>query len=236
MQNHTNAPPHRDLILILDGNAESLEALRVVATHLGCSHAATDSPKTIREILSGRQPTIAILAFECMERDEVAAFQALAACSIRTPIVLVGNEDARRLERARNAAESHGLQVVRVLSRPIDAAALELMLSPYLAKPPRVPLAELEQALAEHELVLLYQPKVAISLAGVRIQGVEALVRWQHPCRGLLLSSHEYRRRKELGRMSGRALDRRERLRAVGRSVRRASRPVAAAVVPCRCA
>ena len=186
MQNHTNAPPHRDLILILDGNAESLEALRVVATHLGCSHAATDSPKTIREILSGRQPTIAILAFECMERDEVAAFQALAACSIRTPIVLVGNEDARRLERARNAAESHGLQVVRVLSRPIDAAALELMLSPYLAKPPRVPLAELEQALAEHELVLLYQPKVAISLAGVRIQGVEALVRWQHPCRGLL--------------------------------------------------
>ena len=41
------------------------------------------------------------------------------------------------------------------------------------------------EALARHELVLLYQPQ--FDLQNSRMVGVEALVRWQHPSRGLLL-------------------------------------------------
>ena len=45
-------------------------------------------------------------------------------------------------------------------------------------------LSELRRGLAEGQLVLHYQPKVALATGAV--VGVEALVRWQHPQRGLL--------------------------------------------------
>ena len=43
----------------------------------------------------------------------------------------------------------------------------------------------LASALREHELVLHYQP--IFELATERLVGVEALIRWEHPVRGLLL-------------------------------------------------
>lgn len=43
---------------------------------------------------------------------------------------------------------------------------------------------ELQQAIAENQLVLHYQPIVATS--DRRLVGVEALVRWRHPMRGIL--------------------------------------------------
>jgi diguanylate cyclase (GGDEF)-like protein len=43
---------------------------------------------------------------------------------------------------------------------------------------------ELRRALAEHEIILYFQPKLGLSTG--RVSGVEVLVRWRHPERGLL--------------------------------------------------
>jgi len=49
-------------------------------------------------------------------------------------------------------------------------------------------LTRIEQALARDEFVLFYQPK--IDMAGGKVIGAEALVRWQHPDKGLLSPFH----------------------------------------------
>jgi diguanylate cyclase (GGDEF)-like protein len=46
-------------------------------------------------------------------------------------------------------------------------------------------ISELRQGLDREELILYYQPKIAVK--GGELLAVEALVRWQHPTRGLLL-------------------------------------------------
>ena len=46
--------------------------------------------------------------------------------------------------------------------------------------------ADLQRAVDEHEFVVYYQPIVSLD-GGAAINGVEALVRWRHPERGLLL-------------------------------------------------
>jgi EAL domain-containing protein (putative c-di-GMP-specific phosphodiesterase class I) len=82
------------------------------------------------------------------------------------------------------------LRVIGIAGRPLDGIAIEQLLTPFLMAAPPIPREELEQALVDHELFLLYQPKLIIASAVPKIQGVEALIRWQHPRRGLLQPRH----------------------------------------------
>ena len=54
-------------------------------------------------------------------------------------------------------------------------------------------MGELRRAIDERELVLYYQPKKTV--ASGEIASVEALLRWQHPTRGLVLPNEFIPRR-----------------------------------------
>jgi diguanylate cyclase (GGDEF)-like protein len=86
-------------------------------------------------------------------------------------------EDVERLLRHADAAMYHGKR---------GAADIVIYAGERMAHPTQwlVVQAELRHALERDELVLHYQPKVRLS-DGV-VTGVEALVRWEHPERGLL--------------------------------------------------
>ena len=62
-------------------------------------------------------------------------------------------------------------------------------------------LEELRAAIGERELVVHYQPKV--DLTSGEIHGVEALVRWDHPTRGLLYPDTFLELVEEAGLMRG---------------------------------
>ena len=57
--------------------------------------------------------------------------------------------------------------------------------------------ADLWHALATREFVVYYQPQVVVG--GSQVIGVEALVRWQHPNRGLILPGEFIPMAEEIG-------------------------------------
>lgn len=192
-----------DLMLILDRDTESLKVTRAVADLMGCERVEVDSPAALKEVLAGRDPTIAVVAIDFVEADGLAVLQALAAHNKRPATFLVGSLNARVAASAKRAAEARGLSIVGASARPLDPIQLERVLTEHLKTPAPIPRPDLERALGESELALQYQPKIALDAAGHRIQGVEALVRWQHPRRGLLEPRHFLQAVEDAGLLSG---------------------------------
>ncbi|KPF43405.1 hypothetical protein D621_19580 [beta proteobacterium AAP51] len=79
-----------------------------------------------------------------------------------------------RAERALDVAKRRKAAHLMVYEPGIDAASEQTLTL----------LSELRQAVGNHELRMFLQPK--IDLASHRLVGAEALVRWQHPTRGMV--------------------------------------------------
>ena len=179
-----------DLLLVLDRDPQSSAALHDICIRLGCDLIETGSVEGMRELLSVRNPTIAVMAVDRLDSEDVDALDELAQLSPPPSVLLIGSVDARVLASAGRAAASRGLHVIGAVERPINLDATERLLEPHLATAPPIDLGEFEQALSQFEFTLQYQPKVVITGESPRIQAVEALVRWNHPRRGLLYPRH----------------------------------------------
>lgn len=81
---------------------------------------------------------------------------------------------SRNADAALNQAKAEGRNSLRFFSSGLSDRAHERLLLE----------SDLRQALENHELRLYYQPQ--IDLSSGQVSGLEALVRWQHPTRGLV--------------------------------------------------
>ncbi len=114
-------------------------------------------------------------------------------------LVLAGADDAelsvddllKRADVAMYAAKRsrtgsvHTFNSAMLAAPPIDSGPFGRPMPPAGGVEAIRLLGELRQALERRELVLVYQPK--FDLRTLEIVGVEALIRWPHPSRGLLL-------------------------------------------------
>jgi EAL domain-containing protein (putative c-di-GMP-specific phosphodiesterase class I) len=173
-------------MLILGQDVPSLEVLRSVADRLGCDRMEVSGLAELSAILAVRRPTIAVLAVDRAETDALAVLHTMAQHNQRPPTLLVGAVKARLLASARRAAELQGLPIIGTRRLPLDELDVERLLTSYVLTPPPIRGEELEQALTQGEFLLHYQPKVALDADAIKLQGVEALIRWQHPRRGQL--------------------------------------------------
>jgi diguanylate cyclase (GGDEF)-like protein/PAS domain S-box-containing protein len=138
-----------------------------------------------------------ILLEAIADEDDAAHMAERVAAAFSRPFVLQGSEHF--VSASVGIAVAHGTELPEELIRDADAAMYrakergraryelfdEVMRSRAISRL-RIE-NDLRRALERHELLLEYQPMV--SLIDGSIWSVEALVRWQHPNRGLLMPS-----------------------------------------------
>lgn len=191
-----------DRILIVDDEAEIRDLFRDVAEECGYEAAEAGNRAQFRAALSEFRPTLVLLDLTMPDGDGVELLREMADLGSRAGVILASGRDKRVLSTSERLGRSLGLTMHPPLQKPIDIVALEnafnacsqtVQQEPVSnsrpARPPLEPIAvaELADAIAEGQLKPFFQPKVNL-LAGMDfpIIGAEALVRWNHPVRGLV--------------------------------------------------
>ena len=127
--------------------------------------------------------------------DGIQVLRYLSEQRYSSGVILISGYDRKVLKVAAQLAASLGLDVRASIQKPFKSRELQEVLAKggEARRPPRSGAAdsadptdveELRQAIAEDQLLVYYQPQVHIKTR--TLAGLEALVRWQHPVRGLL--------------------------------------------------
>ncbi|MCF6218348.1 MAG: EAL domain-containing response regulator [Gammaproteobacteria bacterium] len=180
-------------LYILDDDSQYANLLLELAKRSGWSAVSEQSASRFLDYdLSAGG--ILVLDLNMPEMDGIEVIRALAKEKKRLVLILISGFDARVLHSARQLAEAHDIKVLASLTKPVVRKefikALESVaggeraeISPVSHNEP-VTAQELTEAILQRQLVLHFQPQVTIETEA--LLGVEALVRWQHPDRGLI--------------------------------------------------
>ena len=193
-------------ILVIDDEVDVGDFVAATAQGLGLTCYATTDASALPDLLT---PDVSLILLDLMmpEMDGVEALRLLSELKCKAGIVLMSGISTRVLETAEKLANTLGLFVVGHLAKPFSLAQLEELLQNHHVPGATVPAVRsaaipipdqhLHAAIARNEFVLHYQPQIEIATG--KAIGVEALVRWQHPERGLIFPDFFISRMEKLG-------------------------------------
>ncbi len=174
----------KDRLLIIDDEAEFATFVQRVAERHGYEVTATDDPNEFRQRLANWKPTLVILDLQMPGADGVQLLRDLSEQRCDATVLIASGEDVKILETVERLGAERALKMGGSLQKPIRAADLGAVLDRYAQVETALMAGALQHAIANDELTLHYQPVLAVADGG--IFGFEALVRWQHPTRGLV--------------------------------------------------
>jgi len=138
---------------------------------------------------------VILLDLNMPDVDGIEVIRILAKNNCQARLILISGHDKSVLHSAEQLARARSLNVIASFTKPIAIERLQgflkkIVLNVSQSKNTRpdsdvIPsVEELQRAITLRELILHYQPKIDICTG--ELTGVEALVRWQHPERGLI--------------------------------------------------
>ena len=174
-------------LLIVDDEPKICTFLEKAARPLGFQVRTLSSPEAFVEILQSFSPIVVILDLMMPNCDGVELLRKMKDIDSDAHVIVISGMDQRILSVAQNLGRSHGLKMLGVMQKPISLIALEEQLRKVIGVVKAFTADDLENALSQSELAVHFQPQVKCDAGIWAVDGVEALVRWNHPTFGLLL-------------------------------------------------
>jgi EAL domain-containing protein (putative c-di-GMP-specific phosphodiesterase class I) len=189
-------------ILILDDDPAVGQTIQWIAESLGFEAEFVTRPEEFFRLLDQVSPEFITIDLVMPELDGVEVMRLLAGRKCTSKIIISSGMGTRVLDAAKRSAAEHGLDIVGVISKPISKEALHLLVGEGSVSLPAVPAvapkadadlliiekSSLQAALDRREFELAYQPKIQCKSGAPA--GFEALVRWRHPERGIIMPGH----------------------------------------------
>ncbi len=177
----------QSVILILDDEREIAELIGSIGSKAGFTPVVTTEPFTFTKALDACEPEVIVLDLQMPEADGVQMLRELASRHVRSGIMLVTGMDQRTISAAEQYARSRNLNMLGWLQKPFSPEELLERLSAANSALQPLTAESLAQAIGNDELEVYYQPTLQRFADGTwDISAMEALVRWNHPTRGML--------------------------------------------------
>lgn len=181
-------------IYIIDDDVQVAELLSAAIDSVGIDNQYFTSARDFLGMSLDKSDVI-MLDLNMPDIDGIEVIRQLGNDACQSQLILISGHDKGILHSAMQLAQAYSLSVAASLTKPIamdqlknlvlDVSNLESAVIDSAAGPQSsVTVAELKEAITHNQLELYYQPQINIKTA--ELHGVEALVRWNHPERGLV--------------------------------------------------
>jgi EAL domain-containing protein (putative c-di-GMP-specific phosphodiesterase class I)/FixJ family two-component response regulator len=181
-------PPQRDpVLLVVDDDQDIVETICAIGVRAGFRTVSSTSSGRLRELVDSARPDAIVLDLQMPGDDGVSALRYLADARCAAKILLVTGMDERTIASAEQYGLRRGLAVVGAVQKPFDPDELRERLERTHAAIRPLTGADLAQAIDNGDLAVHYQPIIRRFADNTwDVAAVEALLRWNHPIRGLL--------------------------------------------------
>jgi|HubBroStandDraft_1064217.scaffolds.fasta_scaffold30777_2 EAL domain-containing protein (putative c-di-GMP-specific phosphodiesterase class I)/ActR/RegA family two-component response regulator len=171
-------------LLVFDDDAATGRLVVRLASLCGLAAKAVTDTTAFEQSLMEGLPQIVALDLQLGGTDAVEQLRYLASQRFTGAVIIMSGFDGRVLEATASVGRNLGLNMAAALTKPIDVAALEVVLERLRAIPRPISADSLLDAIGNNELTLEFQP--IVSRHPNTLKKLEALVRWNHPALGLV--------------------------------------------------
>lgn len=186
-------------VMIIDDSVVQRQHAITVCAQLGLTTVAeaVDGQDALQQISQlNPVPDLLLIDLEMPVMDGISLIQQLAERKYFFSILILSSREVSLISSVETMVKAYGLPIVGALHKPLLREQMQRVLNKYEQKTSNSPqvnssfekaivtTADLERAIEQKQFIAHFQPKVLISNG--LIKGVETLIRWQHPEKGMI--------------------------------------------------